>query len=192
MSKKPKGKKVTLPIPANIEDAAGEQRRIAELADRIKAAEIAAEEKIRAIEAELDREIGPLVEEAIGLAAQVHAFAASRRTTTVKTVPIGNAGTVEWAQSPPSLQIEDDDAVIRWLEKFKLERFIRRPPPEVNREALLMTPDVARGIPGVEVRRPEKIYVRPTGSDVRIESTIGMRGPGKWKMVWPKKEKQQE
>lgn len=190
MPEKPvsKPKKTALPVPSTAEEAADMQRRIAALADQIKAAEIAAEEKIRAIEAELQTETDPVVEEAKRLAAQVHAFAALRRTES-KTVPVGNAGTVEWAQSPPSLQITDDAAVIAWLEKFNLERFIRRPPSEVNREALLEALDVAIGIPGVEVKRPEKIYVRPAGSDVRIESTIGKRGPGQWNMVWPKKKK---
>jgi phage host-nuclease inhibitor protein Gam len=189
MSKPAKGKKkVELPVPANVEAAAEMQRRIAELADRIKAAEIAAEEKMREIEAELARSTDPLIDEAKRLAAQVHAFAASRRDAG-KTVSIGSAGTVEWAFSPSSLKIEDDAVVVKWLERFNLERFIRRPPPEVNREALLESLDVAVGIPGVELRRPEKVYVRPAGNDVRVESTIGKRGPGAWNIIWPKKQK---
>ena len=59
-------------------------------------------------------------------------------------------GTVSWRQRPPSVSVRGAEAVIETLRHLKLDRFIRSK-DEVNKEAMLNEPDVARGIAGIKL-----------------------------------------
>jgi phage host-nuclease inhibitor protein Gam len=70
-------------------------------------------------------------------------------------------GTVSWRQRPPSIAVRGADAVIEALRRLKLDRFIRTK-EEVNKEAMLNEPDVARGIAGIKlVTGMEDFIVQP-------------------------------
>jgi phage host-nuclease inhibitor protein Gam len=67
-------------------------------------------------------------------------------------------GEVMWRQRPPRVAIRNQDNVIELLEKFNLERFIRRK-PEVNKDAVLEEPDAVRGIAGITVITGQEDFV---------------------------------
>jgi len=193
MSKKPTKKPV--PRAMTADEAAAAQRRIAELAEKIEAAKIAALDKIREIEAALQAETDPLSAEAGELAARLYDYAVGKKPLhgDSKTVHIGNAGAVEWALSPEAVDIDDEAAVIERLQALGLEKFIRHPPPEIDRDAMQRDKAEAEAIEGISFHQDEKVYVRPSGSRVRVDAKIGKRGkPGKWKLVWPKDEQDTE
>lgn len=188
-----KSEKKQIYVPESSEEAADMQRRIRILMDSIRAEEVETLDDIDRLNARLAAITTPLEDEVRGLAASLHAYVLKRRkslSNLSKTEHVGNAGTVEWALSPPAVRIEDVDAVMAELQRRQSKKFIRQPPPEINREAMLEYRDTAEKIPGVTITQAEKVRVRPTGAHGYVESTIGKTGkPGKWTLVWPKETK---
>ncbi|WP_293763626.1 host-nuclease inhibitor Gam family protein [Stenotrophomonas sp.] len=74
-------------------------------------------------------------------------------------------GKVNWRLRPPSISIRGLDAVAAYLKKAALERFLRVK-QEIDKEALLREPDVAREIPGVTISQREDFVVVPNESQI--------------------------
>ena len=191
---KKKGAKIAVVVPTHVADASACNRALSAFLDDIERYRAEADAKKAQIDANLERDTAALVEEAIKLAEQIYGFAEARRDELTdhgmtKTAPIGNAGTVVWATSPPAVSIEDPEAVLRRIRILGLQGFIRTRPDEINRDAMLDDPKSAGAIEGVTIASAEKVYVRPAAARARVEATLGKRGkPGKWKIVWPKDE----
>lgn len=78
----------------------------------------------------------------------------SGRVKTIKT-PTGSFG---WRINPPSVEIRGKmKTVITALKKAGLVRFIRSK-PELNKEAMLLEPDVATTIKGIKIKRDEEDF----------------------------------
>ncbi|QIW15828.1 host-nuclease inhibitor protein Gam [Pasteurellaceae bacterium RH1A] len=76
-------------------------------------------------------------------------------------------GEVQWRARPPSALIRGVDSVLESLKRLGLDRFIRIK-EEINKEALLNEPDVARGIAGVTIKQGvEDFVIRPFEQDVK-------------------------
>lgn len=74
-------------------------------------------------------------------------------------------GQVKWRLRPPSISIRGVDAVIATLKKLGLTRFVRSK-EEVDKEAMLREPDVAKSIGGVTVGQKEDFVVVPNESQI--------------------------
>ena len=70
-------------------------------------------------------------------------------------------GEVQWRQRPPSVAIRGAEAVMEFLQRMGFDRFIRTK-QEINKEALLNEPDVAKGIAGVTIKTGvEDFLIKP-------------------------------
>lgn len=69
-------------------------------------------------------------------------------------------GEVKWRSTPPSVSVKGSDAVLELLKKLGLDRFIRTK-VEVNKEAMLNEPDVAKEVPGVAIVQREEFVIEP-------------------------------
>lgn len=70
-------------------------------------------------------------------------------------------GEVQWRQRPPSVAIRGAEAVMEFLQRMGFDRFIRTK-QEINKEALLNEPEVAKGIAGVTIKTGvEDFVVKP-------------------------------
>lgn len=67
-------------------------------------------------------------------------------------------GEVQWRQRPPSVAIRGADAVLESLQRLGLDRFIRTK-NEINKDALLNEPDVAKGIAGITIKTGVEDFV---------------------------------
>ncbi|HBW4356428.1 MULTISPECIES: host-nuclease inhibitor Gam family protein [Klebsiella] len=60
-------------------------------------------------------------------------------------------GEVQWRNRPPSVNIRGADAVIDFLKRLGLKRFIRTK-EELNKEAMLNEKDAVKNIPGITIK----------------------------------------
>lgn len=67
-------------------------------------------------------------------------------------------GEVQWRQRPPSVTIRGAESVLASLMRLGLDRFIRTK-NEINKEALLNEPEVAKGIAGITVKTGVEDFV---------------------------------
>lgn len=74
-------------------------------------------------------------------------------------------GQVKWRLRPPSVAIRGVDAVLSTLKKLGLERFVRAK-EEIDKEALLREPEVAKGIGGVTISQREDFVVVPAETEL--------------------------
>jgi phage host-nuclease inhibitor protein Gam len=70
-------------------------------------------------------------------------------------------GQIGWRQRPPSVTVRAADLVIETLKKLGLSKFVRVK-EEVNKDAVLESPDEARGIAGLSINKGiEDFYIVP-------------------------------
>lgn len=67
-------------------------------------------------------------------------------------------GEVQWRQRPPSVSIRNKEGVLETLEKLGLDRFIRTK-SDINKDAILAEPDVAKGIAGITIKQGVEDFV---------------------------------
>ena len=67
-------------------------------------------------------------------------------------------GEVQWRQRPPSVAIRGAEAVMEFLQRMGFDRFIRTR-QEINKEALLNEPEVAKGIAGITIKTGVEDFV---------------------------------
>ena len=67
-------------------------------------------------------------------------------------------GEVQWRQRPPSVKVTGTDAVLAWLKKMGLDRFIRTK-EEVNKEAMLNEQEAAKDVPGITIQTGVEDFV---------------------------------
>ena len=189
-------KKSGVDVPATLDAAATLELQIAEKLNEIDKTRARYAVALARMQATLEIKTAPLVSDAMALAAQVHAYADANRSSLTdggraKTVVIANAGVVQWQTSPPAVRVSSEQDVLERIRTLGLGEFVRQPPQEIDREAMLATEESrekAGAIEGVSIDQAEKVYIRPAGSRGHVEATLGKKGPGKWKAVWPKDE----
>jgi phage host-nuclease inhibitor protein Gam len=69
-------------------------------------------------------------------------------------------GEISWRLAPPKVSIRSVAAVMELLKQKGLHRFIRLK-EEINKEAILATPDDVTSIPGIELRQDEDFIIVP-------------------------------
>ena len=77
----------------------------------------------------------------------------------VKTADLP-AGKVGWRLRPPRCIVRGSEAVVAYLRKMGLGRFIRTL-EEVNKDACLNEADIARQVPGITITQSEDFFVEP-------------------------------
>ncbi|MBU2575638.1 host-nuclease inhibitor Gam family protein, partial [Patescibacteria group bacterium] len=83
-------------------------------------------------------------------------------------VPTGIFG---WRTTPPAVSLRDIKSILASLVSLGLERFIRTK-EEVDKEAMLKEPEVAKKVKGVSIDQREEFIAKPTELEVEITSDV--------------------
>ena len=87
-----------------------------------------------------------------------------------KTVALPT-GSFAWRLTPPSVSLRKIDEVVNALKQLNLSRFIRIK-EEVDKEAMLKEPAVAKTVSGVTISQHEEFFVKPSEVDVAISAKV--------------------
>lgn len=130
----------------------------------------ALEETLATERSRVDAEDLPLRTEAEDLTRGIQLWAEANRPSLTqdgrtKTIRL-STGEIAWRARPPSVKLRDQNAILEFLAGTGLLRFIREK-REVNREAMLAEPSVARDVPGVTISSEgEEFVVSPLTEQV--------------------------
>lgn len=168
-------KKVVIPVPKSLEEATkflaeiGQEQRAT---DKIQLGLNAAVDKLKVqalagVEPH-QRKVSQLVE---GL----FAFAEAHRDELTnggkrKTVEVPT-GTFGWRMTPPAVKLHNVESILKFLKSLKLKRFIRTK-EEVDKEAMLKEPEVAKTVKGVSIGQHEEFVAKPSELEVEIVTQV--------------------
>lgn len=142
------------PIPQTRDQAEAALARLGTIQRELAVVQAAMEERVAGEKKLGEAEAKPLLAEAERLTqglrlwaeAHRHALTDGGRTKTAKLA----TGEVSWRTRPPRVVIRDAAAVLEALAQLQLHRFVRTK-AEVDKEAMLREPGVARQVPGVSI-----------------------------------------
>lgn len=143
-----------LPVPQNRDDAAEAVKQVGALNRQIARIEADLNDRISEMKKLAEAEAAPLKErvdaeiEGLKLWAEANRMALTDGGR-VKSADLGT-GKILWRFRPPSVRISKIEIVIDALKRLGLQRFVRTK-EEVNKEAMLAEPDVARTVAGVAI-----------------------------------------
>ncbi len=138
--------------------------------EMVRLSTLQADEKAR-IDELFTPQINGLKEQIKPLQQAVQAYCESRRDELTnggkQKTAYFNTGEVQWRVKPPSVGVKGLDNVLESLRNLGLFRFIRSK-DELNKEALLAEPDVARSISGITIREGvEEFVIKPNDEEIR-------------------------
>lgn len=160
----------TARAPQNREEAEGMLARLGAIQREVSLISASLDEQIAATRETAEAEALPLKLEAEGLTRGIQLWAEANRPSLTqdgrtKTIRLAT-GEIAWRARPPSVKLRDQNTILEFLTNSGLFRFIREK-REVNREAMLAEPSVARGVPGVTISSEgEEFVVSPLTEQV--------------------------
>ena len=160
----------TVRAPQNREEAEQMLARLGEIQREKTLLSAALDETIAAARVEAEAKNLPLKAEADGLLRAIQLWADANRPSLTrdgrtKTVTLAT-GLIAWRTLPPKVRIKDEPGVMERLLNLGLARFIRTK-QEINREAMLAEPSVARTVEGVTIgSEGEEFVVSPLTEQV--------------------------
>ncbi|MDP3143260.1 MAG: host-nuclease inhibitor Gam family protein [Candidatus Omnitrophota bacterium] len=80
-------------------------------------------------------------------------------------------GSFAWRMTPPAVSFRDVKSILKSLKTLKLERFIRTK-EEIDKEAMLKEPEVAKTVKGVSISQHEEFVAKPTELQVEIATQV--------------------
>ena len=83
-----------------------------------------------------------------------------------KTVKVPT-GTFGWRMTPPTVSLRNVKSILENLKSLRLKRFIRTK-EEVDKEAMLKEPKVAKTVKGVSISQHEEFVAKPSELEVEI------------------------
>jgi len=168
-------KKIEIVVPKNLEEAAHflmeisqEQRIIDKIQSDLNAAVDKLKKEAMDNSKPHQKKISELVE---GL----FTFAETHRDELTeggkrKTVELPT-GTFGWRMTPPAVSLRNIKSILKSLKNLGLTRFIRiKIKEEVDKEAILKEPDIAKTVKGISISQHEEFVVKP--AELKIEIAI--------------------
>ena len=76
-------------------------------------------------------------------------------------------GIFGWRMTPPAVSLHNVKSVLEVLKRLNLKRFIRVK-EEINKEAILKEPNIAKKVKGIFIRQDEEFFVKPAILEVEI------------------------
>ena len=168
-------KKVVIAVPKSLDEAAqflaqiGQEQRAT---DKIQSGLNTAVDKLKT-QAMTDAE--PHQKKVSQLVEGLFAYAEAHRDELTdggkrKTVEVPT-GTFGWRMTPPAVSLRDIESILKSLKSLKLKRFIRTK-EEVDKEAMLKEPDVAKTVKGVSIGQREEFVAKPAVLEVEIATQV--------------------
>ena len=150
-------------VPQSREEAASALARLGVISRKLTRAKADLNDRVTKLKEAAETAAIPLEEEVGRLTEGLKIWSEANRTALTggdrtKTVNLGT-GEVKWRISPPRVTLRGSvETIIDACRTIGLGRFVRVK-EEVNREAMLAEPDVARTIPGVSIGTEGEIFV---------------------------------
>ncbi|EIG26719.1 host-nuclease inhibitor Gam family protein [Haemophilus paraphrohaemolyticus] len=138
--------------------------------EQVRLSTLQADEKAVVDEKYMEK-LTALKEQVKPLQKAVQAFCESRRLELTnggkQKTAYFTTGEVQWRAKPPAVVAKGIDSILESLRNLGLFRFIRTK-EELNKEAMLAEPEVARSISGVTIREDvEEFVIKPNDEEVR-------------------------
>ena len=168
-------KKAVIAVPKSLDEAAQflaqigkEQRAVDKIQSDLNA-------KVDALKVTAMAGAEPHQQKVTQLVEGLFAFAETHREKLTdggkrKTVEVPT-GTFGWRMTPPAVSLRGVEAILESLKSLKLKRFIRIK-EEVDKDALLKEPDVAKTIKGVSITQHEDFIAKPSELEVEIATKV--------------------
>ena len=168
-------KKLVIGVPKNLEEAA---RLLAEIGkeqratDEVRLGLNAAVDKLKAEAMAADE---PHQEKISQLVEGLFAFAEARRDELTdggkrKTVEVPT-GWFGWRMTPPAVSLHDVKSILESLKTLELKRFIRTK-EEVDKEAMLREPEIAKTVKGVSISQHEEFVAKSEQVELEIVTQV--------------------
>ena len=168
-------KREVVPVPRDLAEAAaflaeiGQEQRAT---DKIQLGFNAAVDKLKT---QAMADVEPHQKKVSQLVEGLFAFAEIHRDELTdngkrKTVELPT-GTFCWRMTPPAVSLRDVESILETLKSLKLKRFIRTK-EEVDKEAMLKEPDVAKTVKGVSIGQHEEFVAKPAVLEVEIATRV--------------------
>jgi phage host-nuclease inhibitor protein Gam len=143
-----------LPVPQTREEAQQSLSRYGLLQREIGRIQADLDDKITALKEDAETRSTPLQAESASIVEGLRIWAEANRSALtdggrVKFAALGT-GKISWRFRPAKVSIRGVDAIIETLRTLGLGRFVRTK-EEVDKEAMLREPDLARSVPGVSI-----------------------------------------
>jgi len=162
-------------IPKSLEEAAEYISRIGEEQREINGIQNRLNEKVEKLKSQAMAETSQREATISELVEGLFIFAESHRN---KLTEEGKKKTIElptgifgWRITPPAVSLKNVKEVLTELIKRGLKRFIRTK-QEVDKEAMLKEPELAKNIKGVTISQREEFVVKPAELEVEITSDV--------------------
>lgn len=164
-------KDIAILAPMSLEEVSDLIRQLGERHRKIDTINTKLNEQVEKLKAEAMEKTQPEEKEIEDLFERIRIFAESHReelteggkTKTCK-LPTGE---IYWRFTPPAVTLRDVKKVIEQCKERKLKQFLRIK-EEVDKQAMLKEPDVAKTIKGVTIEQKEEFVVKPSDLDVEI------------------------
>ena len=172
-----KTKKVRVPIqvPINIDEATNFIGEIGDLERLIKDESGELERQVTALRIATAARVEPMKAQVLAIVNGLFAYATRNRDVLTaggkKTVELPT-GTFRWRLTPPSVSIDDSEAVIARIKKLGLDAQFLRVREDVDKDAMLKDPEKARSIEGVLIGGQEEFVVKPLTFDTEIVKKV--------------------
>jgi len=175
MAKKGKIKHVVIAIPGSLEEAAEFIGRIGKVQREIDRIQTELNEKVEKLKVQAMAEVKPREESISQMTEGLFIFAESQREVLTdggkrKTVEVPT-GLFGWRLTPFSVSLHDIKKVINSIKSLGLHRFLRIK-EEVDKEAMLKEPEIAKTVKGVTISQREEFVVKPAELEVEISSDV--------------------
>jgi len=168
-------KRAVIPVPQSLDEAA---KFLAQIGDEQRATE-----KIRSgLNAKVDKlkanamvEDEPHQKKISQLVEGLFAYAEANRDELTdggksKTVKVPT-GTFGWRMTPLSVSLRNVKSILEGLKSLRLERFIRIK-EEINKEAMLKEPEMAKTVKGVSISQHEEFVAKPAKLEIEIAAQV--------------------
>ncbi len=168
-------KKVVIAVAKSLDEAA---QFLAEIGKEQRATEkirLGLNAKVNELKAKAMADDEPHQEKISQLVEGLFAYAEAHRDELTdhgkrKTVELPT-GTFGWRMTPPAVSLYNVEAILESLKSLKLERFIRTK-EEVDKEAMLKEPKVAKTVKGVSIGQHEEFVAKPAELEVEIATQV--------------------
>ena len=169
MARKPAVKTAARSLPQSKEEVDKQVARVGEIQRQLETVRINLDEAIAAAKVKAVAEAGPLESEMAKLVDGISAYCEVHRGELtdggrIKTVKLRN-GELRWRLTPPAVTLRNVKQIVVNLKGLGLNRFIRIK-EEVDKEAMLREPELAKSIRGVSITQREEFVVVPAETQV--------------------------
>lgn len=164
-----------IPVPKDKDESAEVLAKIAKEQRKIERIKSELNEEVDKLKADATSQAKEHEENILELVEGLYVFAEANRDSLTyhgrrKTVEL-STGIFGWRLTPPAVKISNIKKVLASLDIQGLKRFIRIK-REINREAMLQEPDLAKTIKGVTISQVEEFIVKPKEEEIETSFDI--------------------